>query len=798
MRLRFGLPILLATGLGILLQLLLPSAHASAVTYNYTSYLMDDSTFRASFTMTAADIQSFLQSRGSGLATFSDIEDCGSTSGAHYTYYSTYFTCGSSQLASKIIYDASQAYGINPQVILATLQKEQSLVTNPNPTTTELNCAMGYYSCGSYVGFFNQVDGGTWQFREYYETGSGNTWWGLSPSSYPCRTGSVPPLSNGGNVGAGASYYSTGLLPGNDVTFYDYNGNPYTHFVMPNIATAGLYCYTPHVFPGSNANYYSGSYYFDYYFSLWFGATTTPYAFKSSTGAGVYLFVNGYKVAVPSMAMLQDYGISPTAIQTFSQATVDNIPTPSVSANGISPILSQLIKSTADSRIFLVTVGNKYTFVSMQQFYGFSFDTANISYLPLSFIASINGSGYLANYLQNTHNSVFQINAGLKRIIFDYPTYAALNPSGAYTPVSDSIANAIPSGLPIANRDILVKINTGTVFLLLNGAYYGLPSMDIYNCWGFGTVLGTPLYGVVYDSDIASPGGATNLTSCIVNNRQGTTYLLNNTNKYAIPASYGTFSSTISPNADLLGLVSKVPSVSTPLGQAVKSGAPVVWYLENGLKKAVPSLSTLTQLGVSTDQISSVGDYALSSITTTGIKLADGQPVKSASDSGVYMVSGNSRVLFPTGDDFAAYHFSWSDVVTISQTDLDQYYPYSGVAVQKYIYNYANSTAYLADKNGCYVMTAGLLSSYGQTTTSIMLSQNYSGAIFRNLNLSQCQPASTYVEDASTGTIYWVDAGVKHPFSSWNALVTKSGSASPSVIILSSSTLATLPTSTTI
>ena len=76
---------------------------------------------------------------------------------AHFSYYATYYTCGANLPASRIIYDASQAYGINPRVVLATLEKEQSLVTDPSPIASQLNCAMGYLSCSGDLGFFNQI-----------------------------------------------------------------------------------------------------------------------------------------------------------------------------------------------------------------------------------------------------------------------------------------------------------------------------------------------------------------------------------------------------------------------------------------------------------------------------------------------------------------------------------------------------------------------------------------------------------------------------------------------------------------
>src|ERR1700722_18007489 len=97
-------------------------AHALAPS-NYTNYLIDNSTMRNSGTMNAGDIQNFLNSERSGLAGFSDVENCGSTSGPHYSYYAQYYACGSTQPAAVIIYNAAQAYGINPRVILATLEK---------------------------------------------------------------------------------------------------------------------------------------------------------------------------------------------------------------------------------------------------------------------------------------------------------------------------------------------------------------------------------------------------------------------------------------------------------------------------------------------------------------------------------------------------------------------------------------------------------------------------------------------------------------------------------------------------
>jgi hypothetical protein len=238
----------------------------AAVAYN-PSYLISDSIFTNANAMNSTDIQNFLNNENSGLKNYNDVENCSTIKTPYsFTYYPH---CGTSQSAATIIYDAGRAYGINPQAIIATLQKEQSLITTPNPTQSQINCAMGYNSCSGFSGFFSQVDNGAWQFRTYIELMNGRNWWGYSPSSYPCANAT--------------SLYSTGLYPGRTVTFYNPGGSART-ITLANSATAGLYCYTPYVGPYSETGY-SGSYNFVVSFEEWFGSTAAP-CYNDSNVAG--------------------------------------------------------------------------------------------------------------------------------------------------------------------------------------------------------------------------------------------------------------------------------------------------------------------------------------------------------------------------------------------------------------------------------------------------------------------------------------------------------------------------------
>src|SRR5581483_4083620 len=116
-----GIITILILGLGMLLPL-----PASAVTFNSTDVL-DDSVMNNYGSMTAGQIDAWVNNNFAS----SCISTNHGFSAPDPTGYSptTGFTYGGSVSAGQVIYDASQAYNINPQVLLATLQKEQSLVS---------------------------------------------------------------------------------------------------------------------------------------------------------------------------------------------------------------------------------------------------------------------------------------------------------------------------------------------------------------------------------------------------------------------------------------------------------------------------------------------------------------------------------------------------------------------------------------------------------------------------------------------------------------------------------------------
>ncbi|MFE1645664.1 hypothetical protein ACFM35_08825 [Microbacterium sp. P01] len=222
--------------------------------------IISDAVFFNSSTMSAEQIQAFLQARvpscQSGYTCLKDWYDtsrtttpdamCGAYSG------------GTRERASTIIYKVAQACGINPQVLIATLQKEQSLITDANPSSLQYKIAMGQgcpdtAACDSrYFGFFNQVYGAAWQFKRYAN----------------------PP---------GTSQYFTWYAPGKtwNIRWSPNAACGSSPVYIQNQATANLYYYTPYqpnasaIRAGYGIGDACGAYgnrNFYQYFTDWFGS----------------------------------------------------------------------------------------------------------------------------------------------------------------------------------------------------------------------------------------------------------------------------------------------------------------------------------------------------------------------------------------------------------------------------------------------------------------------------------------------------------------------------------------------
>ena len=248
--------------------------------------IIDDSIFYNPNTMTAAEIDAFIDSHSPACDMWGTQKVYGNVTRAEYVkqlraqgytkYHDPPFVCVSEYYenpethktnfetgskkeagmlsAGEIIYRAAHEYNVNPQVLLVMLKKESYVWGDDWPHSFQYNTVMGYACpdgapCDSkYFGFYNQVMMAAWQLNYYREH--------IYSYNYrPYTTNQI--LYNPDRSCGSKSVY------------------------LENIATTSLYIYTPYVpNDGALANYpgtsYCGSYgnrNFYMYFREWFGST---------------------------------------------------------------------------------------------------------------------------------------------------------------------------------------------------------------------------------------------------------------------------------------------------------------------------------------------------------------------------------------------------------------------------------------------------------------------------------------------------------------------------------------------
>ena len=163
--------------------------------------IIDDAVFFNKDAMNPQQIQEFLNSKVPVCDTWHNWSGWvnGVWNAPPYTCLKDFSENGKS--AAQIIWEAGQNHGINPQVLIATLQKETALVTDPWAAPWQYQRAMGYAcpdtaDCNSqYYGFTNQVHTAAWQFKRYT----------LYPDSYNFKAGVTRNIRWSPNADCGSS-----------------------------------------------------------------------------------------------------------------------------------------------------------------------------------------------------------------------------------------------------------------------------------------------------------------------------------------------------------------------------------------------------------------------------------------------------------------------------------------------------------------------------------------------------------------------------------------------------------------
>jgi hypothetical protein len=394
--------------------------------------IIADQEFTDSTTMEVADVQSFLVRRG------------GTLGGLQVTDFN-----GVTKPTSEAIVEVARLYGINPAVILVTLQKEMSLLTWKTPTQRAYDYAMGYGcpdsgGCSAKAaGLYRQIDFATWQFRQYMNF----------PSSYKFRAGST----------------------------YTIDATP---VLVENQATAALYNYTPHLH--GNENFYN-------FYTEWFTRTFPDGTLVRVGKTGVTWYIqNGERRAIQTRAAFLtrfgDYSkilqISPDALANYPRGADIRLPNFS-------------LVQTPDGTTYLLSGDEKRLIQSPEVFRNLGFNPEEVVPVSLEDIQGYldgvqisNASAYPAGALVKIkeNGGIVWIEQGVWYPILDRQILQSRFPNRK---PNLTITNAelvqYQKGAALTLRDgELVRVKgEGGVSVISNGLRRGIPSRKLFNQYGY-------------------------------------------------------------------------------------------------------------------------------------------------------------------------------------------------------------------------------------------------------------------------------------------------------------------------
>jgi hypothetical protein len=430
------------------------SQSTSAATFD-SSYIISDSIFTNSTSMSANSIQNFINQKGS---------NCVNGEAPCLKNY-----IENNKSAGTIIAEAAQKYSINPQVILVTLQKENGLLTSTKPTIQRYKTAMGYACpdstpgvCDSrYLGFSNQIDRAASMFNRIMT---------YDPTWY--------------------SPYQIGV---NYVQYHPNKGCGGTNVNIKNRATAALYDYTPYqpnaaslaagYGEGDSCSAY-GNRNFWQYFNNWFGSSISSILIQSPQSQAVYLQNGNTRLGIPSWDVIDAYGFGRFGVTAVSDTYMNSLQ----DGGTLSTVFSN---KAFPGPIYLADNSYRFGFSSYQQCvdWGFPLCTNSNFAKPLEpfVFDSLNIYGDMSPLMLNgTHISLMK-NGEKQSFLSEQARIENGYGSIKYTPITNKLNTAQPFtySVPQNNSFFSVKGN-GTIYAyankkfypLTNSAYKGLLSKD--------------------------------------------------------------------------------------------------------------------------------------------------------------------------------------------------------------------------------------------------------------------------------------------------------------------------------
>ncbi|MEN9752813.1 MAG: hypothetical protein RL670_504 [Actinomycetota bacterium] len=522
------------------------------------------------------------------------------------------------QTAAMIIYSIARACGINPRVLIVTLQKEQGLVQATNPSAYMYKAAMGYGCpdsdpgiCGNvWTGLFNQIYKAAGQFQ----------WYGDARGSFTY-------LKVGKNI---------------NINYHPKASCGKKTFELKSQATANLYYYTPYT-PNQAAldNLYStgdacsayGNRNFWRFYWDWFGSPIGGGFLLKSKTSDPYLVVNDTRYKVTDPALLES--LKPLGpLGTISQDYLESF----TEGSEMTPLVKDVT-----GNFWMVSDGARYKVTDCASATNYGLDCAQAVQLTSSQLSALKASGTLTPLVSGSNNDLYLIQDSQIHEVLDSESLAAAGITGiAVSPVNVAAFSKLAWGAPIAqDGTVFLNRSTSKTVVYSEGIGYELAAdtaKDIdFSKW-FRVSSGT--LSTAGLKTVLSPAKLTT----IVQDVAGLGYLLGNSGKRALgPVSGYTSKAPVLPASLLNRFADDAPLAAPALVKA--PGSKTIYLIRDGKKRLTDSLRGNFAAELATPTIQEVPASALALVSTGLPAASPGTFVQTSSSGPTYLVDGFSRLL---------------------------------------------------------------------------------------------------------------------------------------------------------
>lgn len=734
------------------LLILLMAASMSAAGFSSQAYagvtgfnpgrIIDDMIFTNNTSMRVSDIQNFFNSKAPVCDTYgTQMYNSWQTRAQFAATIGQYppFTCvkdysENGKSAAQIIYDISQQYRINPQVLIVLLQKEQGLITDTWPYASQYQKATGYgcpdtAACNTaYYGFTNQLTRAANMYRKILDN---------SPDWYAPYVLGNNYIQYNPNTACGGSVVNIQ----NRATQALYNYTPY----QPNQATLDAGWGTAPCGAYGNRNFYL-------YFTSWFGVTTGTPLVQAPSSSTVYLLSNGKKFAIPNGDIIYAYGLQTTPITAVSDQFIDSTPD--------GGMLSTIFTLPGDGTVYLADLGKKIAISSGEYCIRWGLQCGNTALqheLGAEFRNTMSDGGLLQAVMKFS-NKYYLMQDGKK---LPFTSQQAMQERGYSEAGSTTVANWTNAtrefgvALP-ANNTFIKFASSPSIYLYSNSAYFGFSSYEAYTGWSGPSSISLLESESSYNT---TPPTVAAVLTPIIKSEDGSLSLLTYSKRYLLSGAVMTDSSQVTDLSTLTTLGSILqarPTQAITSQNAIALPSGTIAKLDGSALRPIPSMYDL-YLEFSNKDIIAFSNEILKVYSIGKLSIPSGRIIKPGNGGAMYVYAADHNLwaLGSLSELWATNSWLNAGAADIRYEDIDM----SGIMVYSGIVSIANKTYIVSNDGLLHEIATSAVGAPGNTMP-------LSGTVTSYLHYST--PPASFIR-FDNGTIFNIQEGAIHPLASMAA-----------------------------